>query len=290
MERGANRPTEVQYEKAQTRPRRSEEDIIDINMRLSIEAGHNVEKRGKFYTCTECRVTRKSCQDNWWFNEKCVGRPLNKRTMGWQHIEIKNITQDKIGPRQTCTGSRAKAREVTRTQAKEERRRNAEENAQHERARAQAHRDTQWEKLQTVEDGRHDGSDTRLERHESHHKVVICRGYVGCLECGRIASTNTESNQLNQECRKNFPKDRNGRVRMLIRGEHPQKIKGRPHTWPSGEEAPQPKRLKESRSETVNLAGSSYNAPEEEQEGAEPHELGTQAAPEPKRAKFETHE
>ena len=77
---------------------------------------------------------------------------------------------------------------------------------------------------------------------KSHRKVIVCGGYVGCISCGRFASTLTASNRLGVECRRYCPHGSQGATKRLLKGKH--LVAQTSNSWPNGECDPTPKRVR----------------------------------------------
>ena len=103
----------------------------------------------------------------------------------------------------------------------------------------QEYLNVEWEKL----DGETQHAHNKLLEvaHKSHRKLVTCGGYVGCINCGRFASTQGKNNHLRQECRGKCPTGSIGATRRMLFGKHP--LAGKAKAWPSRETAPRPKRI-----------------------------------------------
>ena len=76
-----------------------------------------------------------------------------------------------------------------------------------------------------------------LTIHETH-VCMACGGFVGCLHCGSVAATPLQG-ALARPCRGSMPFGSTRPIRKLVLG-----IPPRGTQWPSGEEAPRPKRLR----------------------------------------------
>ena len=96
----------------------------------------------------------------------------------------------------------------------------------------------------------------KIQAHPTHVELVLCGGYLGCVRCGRMTSTNSGCNKLKEACRNHIPKGSEGPVRRLCQGKYPQPQEKSRHLWPNGEEEPIPKRVKRHSWESAFLSWS----------------------------------
>ena len=135
--------------------------------------------------------------------------------------------------------SRATARTVNarRMKARRERRQENRKARQHaEKAIANALVAQAWQSLPEIR-----ARDTVVNVHQSHGRALECGGYVGCMRCGRFASTSSAGNKLALPCRGSCPNGSKGATERLRKGHHPLGSKGT--KWPNNESAPTPRRI-----------------------------------------------
>jgi hypothetical protein len=80
------------------------------------------------------------------------------------------------------------------------------------------------------------------------HCIVQCGGYLGCARCGRVVGWQGRD-RLREACRVFCPRGSQRAIRRLVKGLHPYEREthgsGAPlPTWPSGEAAPTPRRIR----------------------------------------------
>ena len=71
------------------------------------------------------------------------------------------------------------------------------------------------------------------------HECIICGGFVGCIRCASVIAAFSQS-ALSSQCRGHCTAGSSGPIKRLAAGLIP-----RGSTWPSGEDKPLPKRLRQ---------------------------------------------
>ena len=183
------------------------------------------------YTCTGCRVVRKELCNKLWFEQPCIGSagPEEEPELG-----------QPCGPAQEITCSNARAKEEKRKRAREEKEKDQEDRGTVKRARKQS---MCYEELEVMNERNGHEVLGKIQAHPTHVELVLCGGYIGCVRCGRMTSTNSGCNKLKEACRNHIPKGSEGPVRRLCQGKYPQPQEKSRHLWPNGEEEPIPKRV-----------------------------------------------
>ena len=234
-----SRPT--QWERKQTAPRKDKLEIMQEEASKLSEMGHRIRKENKMFACTKCRVSRKTKDDKFWFQQPCVVRQEQIEVLERELKYVRRLEQgpepqemgQKLGPNQDMVCSRAKIKRMAREKRNLERANSKEAKANTKRARKETPLE---EDLEIV-----DETALKVVVHESHTTLVMCGGYAGCEVCGRYASTNSGRNHLVGTCKKSCPKGSQRAMRRMRKGVHPHGISKT--VWPNGESDPIPSRM-----------------------------------------------
>ena len=122
------------------------------------------------------------------------------------------------GPAQEITCSKARAKEEKMKRAREEKEKDQEDRETVKRARKQS---MCYEELEVINERNGHEVLGKIQAHPTHVELVLCGGYLGCVRCGRMTSTNSGCNKLKEACRNHIPKGSEGPVRRLLPGKVP---------------------------------------------------------------------